>query len=35
MQSDTTVASISAVLFKKAAIIIAILEQKSLNWQLS
>ena len=35
MQSDTKVASIATVLFKKAAIIIAILEQKSLNWQLS
>ena len=35
MQSDTTVISIAAVFFKKAAIIIAIRGQKTLHWQLS
>ena len=34
MQLDTTVVSIVAVFFKKAAIIIAILGQKALHWQL-
>ena len=35
MQSDTTVVSITAVFFKKAAIIIAIPGQKTLYWQLN
>ena len=35
MQSDTTVVSIAAVFFKKAAIVIAIHGQKTLHWQLS
>ena len=35
MQSDTTVLSIAAVFFKKAAIIIAMPGQKTLQWQLS
>ena len=35
MQSDTTVVSIVRVFSKKAAIIIAILSQKALHWQLS
>ena len=35
MQSDTTVASIAAVFFKKTAVIVAILGQKALHWQLS
>ena len=35
MQSDTIVASIALVFFKKAAIIIATNGQKSLHWQLS
>ena len=35
MPSDTTVVSIAAVFFKKAAIIIATHGQKSLLWQLS
>ena len=35
MQSDTTIVSIAAALFKKAAIIIAIHGQKALHWQLS
>ena len=35
MQSDTTVVSIAAVFFKKAAIIIATHGQKTLLWQLS
>ena len=35
MQSDTTVATIAAVFFKKAAIIIAMHGQKTLYWQLS
>ena len=35
MQSDTTVVSIAAVFFKKAAIIIATHGQKSLHWQLN
>ena len=35
MQPDTTVVSIAAVFFKKAAIIIAIHGQKRLHWQLS
>ena len=35
MPSDTTVVSIAAVFFKKAAIIIATHGQKSLHWQLS
>ena len=34
MQSDTTVVSIAAVFFKKAAIIIAIHGQKTLHWLL-
>ena len=34
MQPDTTV-SIAEVFFKKAPVIIAILGQKSLHWQLS
>ena len=35
MQSDSTVVSIAAVFFKKAAIIIATYGQKTLHWQLS
>ena len=35
MQSDTTVVSVAEVFFKKAVIIIAILGQKKLHWQLS
>ena len=35
MQSDTTVVSIAAIFFKKAAIIIATHGQKTLHWQLS
>ena len=35
MQSGTTVVSIAAVCFKKAAIIIAAHGQKTLLWQLS
>ena len=35
MQSDTTVVSLVAVFFKKAAIIIATHGQKTLHWQLS
>ena len=35
MPSDTTVVSIAAVFFKKAAIIIATHGQKTLHWQLS
>ena len=35
IQSDTTVASIAAVFFKKAAIIIATHGQKTLDWQVS
>ena len=35
MQSDTTVVSIAAVFFKKAAVAIAIHGQKTLHWQLS
>ena len=35
MQSDTTVVSTAAILFKKAAIIIATHGQKALHWQLS
>ena len=35
MQLDTTVVSIAAVFFKKAAIIIATHDQKALHWQLS
>ena len=35
MQSDTTVASITAAFSKKAAIIIATHGQKTLHWQLS
>ena len=36
MQSDTTVVSIAAAFcFEKAAIIIAMLRQKTLQWQLS
>ena len=35
MQSDTTVVSIAAVFFKKAAIVIAIHGQKTLHWQFS
>ena len=35
MQSDTTFASIAAVFFKKAAIVIAIDGQKTVHWQLS
>ena len=35
MQLDTTVISIAAVFFKKAAIIIAIHGQKTLHWELS
>ena len=35
MQLNTTVVSIAAVHFKKAAVIIAIHGQKTLHWQLS
>ena len=35
MQSDITVVSKVAVFFKKAAIIIATLGQKTLHWQLN
>ena len=35
MQSDTTVVSIAEVFFKKATVIIAIHDQKTLHWQLS
>ena len=38
MQSDTTVASIAAVFFKKAIVITALISihgQKTLHWQLS
>ena len=35
MQSDTTVVSIVAVFFKKAAIVIDTHDQKTLQWQLS
>ena len=35
MSSDTTVVSIAAAFFKKAAIIMATRGQKSLRWQLS
>ena len=35
MQSATTVVSIAAVFFKKAATIITIYGQKTLHWQLS
>ena len=35
MQSDTTIVSIAAAFFKKAATIIAIHGQKTLHWQLS
>ena len=35
MQSNTAVVSVAAVVFRKAAIIIVILRQKTLHWQLS
>ena len=35
MQSNATVVSVAAVLFKKTAIVIAILGQSTLHWQLS
>ena len=35
MQSDTTVVSIAAVFFKKAAVVTAIHGQKTLRWVLS